>query len=106
MQDACISLAQNLTISGPQCANNTILLTCREVAYTEIEWKNGSTTIKSSPMGRYTFKNNRTILEIQNVTQYDNGSVITCGYANKSSISNPVTVMVYGEYVYIYTYIQ
>ena len=91
-------LAQNLKISGPSCTSNQVLLTCQEVIFTEIEWRNGTTIISNSLDGRYTFKNNHTILEIQNVTQYDNGSVFTCGDANNSSvISNPVTLIVYGE---------
>ena len=85
-------------ISRPQCTNNPALLICQEAQFIDIEWRNGTTVISSSSAGRYTFKNNRTILEIQNVTQYDNGSVFTCGDVNNSSvISNPVTLIVYGE---------
>ena len=89
-------VAQNLTITPrPQCANSPVSLTCKEFQFAAIEWRNGSTII-SSMNGRYSFNNNRTVLVIQNITHYDNGSVITCGDANNSSISNPVTILVYG----------
>ena len=91
-------LAQKLTITPrlPQCANRSVSLTCKEFKFTAIEWRNGSTIITSSTNGRYTFNSNRTVLVIQNITHNDNGSVITCGNANNSSISNPVTILVYG----------
>lgn len=93
-------IAQNLTIQEHQCTNDTVLLICRGVQFTDIEWSNENSRINSSVPGRYIFRNNRTVLEIHNITQYDNGSVITCGDANSSSISNPVTIIVYSKCVY------